>query len=321
MSIVSILRSSFCLVGAILAFAISTHLRAEPDAPKKPEPQVETLTVMPKAEVTGANNTSLHPLPTTPNVPPVIPELPEDQRVLVDRDLEWFRKVEDPGKIRSEDENPGEYQAYSYLISFASKLDPKLMGKYSNPKVPYANLVHDIRQDYYLDLLHFEGRLRMLTSMKPTKLSQNSGVKTVYEGWLFPAKVYNPICILLTELPPGIEADQPINKWVKFDGYSFKLMQYESGEMKGNGRYQWRIAPLLIGKTFEVIPEPGLDEDARTFSTSFVALVAGGLTAFVVIAIIIALWFVRSDRRIRSKLANVTQPEANPFGDTKPLSE
>ena len=86
------------------------------------------------------------------------------------------------------------------------------------------------------------------------------GFQNLYECWIFPKNGADPLCLLVAELPPGIEPamDYTPAKNVTFAGYYFKLMQYESAAPNPNEptRNQIRRAPLLMGRSFVVVPEP-----------------------------------------------------------------
>jgi len=293
-----------------LVVVFAAHAQEAKEAPK-----LEIIQTMPELVRDPAQSPGLtigNQELRQPAVP--VPEVPEAQRVLVEKELAWFKFVEDPGPVRSEEQNKGEYMAYSHLVSFAAKQDSLLLAKYSKKNVPYRNLVLDVRSDYYLDLIHLEGRLRRLTSMKATQMLINGGIETIYEGWLFPTEVYNPVCILFTELPPGFVPDQDIDRWVSFDGYFFKLMHYESGEKVGkveDDRYRRRKAPLLMGKTVVPVATPE-GTSMVSFGGAFVPMVVVAIMLIVLAIIGFAVYFARADKKFKSKMIE-HQTSKNPF--------
>jgi len=147
----------------------------------------------------------------------------------------------------------------------------------------------------------------------------NGGIETIYEGWLFPTEVYNPVCILFTELPPGFVADQDIDRWVSFDGYFFKLMHYESGEKVGkveDDKYRWRKAPLLMGKTVVPVVTPE-GTSMVSFGGAFVPMVVVAIMLIVLAIIGFAVYFSRADKKFKSKMIE-HQTSKNPFDGPSP---
>jgi hypothetical protein len=74
-----------------------------------------------------------------------------------------------------------------------------------------------------------------------------AGVQELYEvwGWSETSKAW--LYVFVTpELPPGLDADTPVNQTAKFAGYFFKLQGYQPGIAKPNAKPL--LAPLLIGK-------------------------------------------------------------------------
>ncbi|HEY8503620.1 MAG TPA: hypothetical protein VIL46_03505, partial [Gemmataceae bacterium] len=215
------------------------------------------------AQQPGPADQSQHPEPAVPPESRAArgPELSPAERVRLDADLPWFRSVEDEAPLRGEAENPGEYQAYNYVLAFADRLDPALMAGHSLKGVPYGNLVEPVRQDYQFKLIRVEGWLRRLESIGPTKqLERADKIPTLYEGWIFPKEVFHPVAAVFTRLPEGIEPGRgpgrEVNHYVAFDGYFFKVLHYKTGEHLGQGKYRWRKAPLLLGKMPIPLPPP-----------------------------------------------------------------
>lgn len=74
-----------------------------------------------------------------------------------------------------------------------------------------------------------------------------AGVDELFEvwGWSETSKAW--LYVFVTpELPPGLNANSPVNQTAKFAGYFYKLQGYHPGAAKPNSKPQ--IAPLLIGK-------------------------------------------------------------------------
>ncbi len=152
----------------------------------------------------------------------------------------------------------------------------------------------------------------MLRSFTATRKLQDAGVDTLYEGWLIPQNEPrgNPVCIVFTDLPEGIEAGGRVNYWVSFAGYYFKLMRYESAERDADdpSRFVVKRAPLLLGRGVLLRPDPEAPSPVSwtAFSTAATASVIG----MVLIALGLTWWYRRDDRRIRDEIA---QQQRNPF--------
>ena len=101
-----------------------------------------------------------------------------------------------------------------------------------------------------------------------------------------------------TELPPGLKAsEKKISVMVSFDGYFFKKLRYKDGAR------QTRDAPLLIGRTVQLLKLPADTNSAwpvaRFFGTAFL----GALGLLVVLTIALTWWYRHGDRRIHTALA------------------
>jgi hypothetical protein len=239
-----------------------------------------------------------------------------------DRNLRIFQLIQDDKPVATEDQNWGEYAAWNRLILHARKFSAEELEKAARPDVGYADLHGKGRRDYKLELVKFEGHLKMLRRHEPGKLMREAGVEATYEGWLIPVGGYavNPVCVVFSELPDGItvpDKAHEINRFVSFAGYSFKLMHYESGEedKAKPGKHLTRSAPMLIGRA--VVPRPDPDA-AGTLSWRTFVLGALGLVAVVLaVAFGLSYWFRRGDRVARREVETVRgrNPFAGPTAD------
>ena len=247
----------------------------------------------------------------------------EAEKIQLDKNLDCFKAVEDLEPVRSADKNEDEHFAYNYILEHARKFSTAALARNSLRNIPYANFVDDIRQDYRYDLIHVEGRIDRIDLMKPTEmLAKASGVKQLYEIWLFPlerANQENPICLVTSEIPEGIKTGRHVSYWVEFDAYYFKLMKYESGQKLANNRYQWRKAPLLLGKTFRIVQPPEQD-GLYSFRGGFVPAVVTVIGVVGFTALGIAIYYRRGDRKVREQLEQI-RGNTNPFENAPPPSE
>ena len=237
-----------------------------------------------------------------PTAPP--PEdRPEEERVKLDKDYEGFKFIEDDApiayrgkKILDEKKDfaaAQELKAYDLVLAFASKQTPELMAKYSEKNVPYANLFRPIRQDYLRELMHFEGKLSLVQKMKATDDLRNlDKIETLYEAWIYPKGHSDPLCLVVSELPAGVEVGEDKDVLVAFDAYFFKLHHYESRQAKAGetDKKQWRRAPLFLGKTFEskgpaTLPSP-------VYTDNMLLTIVLGLGA-IAVAVVLAGWWLK----------------------------
>jgi hypothetical protein len=252
-----------------------------------------------------------YPAAKGPAKPP--PEPTEAERVKLDTDaLLGFRHIEDDAPLRTADQNEDEHRAYNYTLAHAHKIPVEVLARHSLEEVPFANLIKPIRQDYLRKLIHVEGRLLRLRPMEPTEsLQREDKIEKLYEGWLIPKDEQFPVCIVFTELPADLRLSKPkeiLDQWVSFDGYFFKLLQYETGEKIGPNKYVWRKAPLLLGHS------PQLQSPEQETGMSFgdlVPLIIALLLGVVGVALGLTLWFRRGDRAVRDTLAQAQS--TNPF--------
>jgi hypothetical protein len=246
------------------------------------------------------------PKPTEPLRQPTDEEL-----VRLPRDHEYFKFVEDEGPLLNRgnpivDPKLGyaakmELKAYDFILAHAKEQPAERLRRFSIKNVPFDNLFRPIKQDYLRELLHFEGRLALVLAMKPTdELKNLDGVDQIYEAWITPRGSRHFACLVVTELPPGIQPGENQTANVAFDAYYFKLFHYESREPKDRAdpeKKQWHKAPMFLGRTFDVT---AADEPATTYSATMLAVVVTGLIALGLVALGMGLWFRRGDRRIQA---------------------
>jgi hypothetical protein len=246
---------------------------------------------------------------------------PPPDRFALDADRFHFSRVEWDAPVRSEGHNPDEFLAYNELIEFARQFTTAELLAHGSRDVTYRDLVRPAGKDFQYKLLAFTGRLKRVRRMEPTKPLKAAGVADLYECWVFPANVTEPLCLVTTELPTGIEPKLEFapTRNVRFGAYYFKLMQYESAEpLKDRpGHNVVRRAPLLMGRGFEVEPLPDTDGGApwrEAFLPGMIVLVGGLIAA----GYGLTWWFRRGDRA--AKAAIEQRRDRNPFPDGGPLA-
>ena len=258
---------------------------------------------------------SMYSTPLPEPVKPAPPGNPVD-KYKIDKDRFALAGVEDDAPLRGQLENIQEFDAYNEVIIHANQFTAAELEKNASRDVMFLDLVKPHRLDFQYKLLWFEVRLERLRHMEPTKPLKQAGINDLYEAWVFPRNGADPMCIILTELPAGIQPslkyDRPIP--VTVAGYSFKLIRYEAEALDPKDPKQEkhivRKAPLLIAKS--VTAEPEVVDDSRIrwregFLTGILAIV-GGIT---VVALGLTWWFRRGDKSARHQLE--TRRGSNPF--------
>lgn len=238
--------------------------------------------------------------------------------VKLDKDRFEFRQVEDNKPPPRADLNPEEYRAYNDVLLHARRFPEAELEAAARRDVLFHDLVVETRKDFRFDLIHFEGRLKRLRDVGPTPELAAAGVKSLYEGWVFPPAGDAPLCVLLTELPPGLEPalEYDPGRPVTFAGYSFKLLRYEAADPDPKRRH--RLAPLLMAHSLTPLPEPaaGSGDGGMNILVGVVGLVAA------VSAVLLGLmaYFRRGDRVHRAAMAD-RRRRGNPFAAGGPEPE
>ena len=241
----------------------------------------------------------------------------EDTPLLLDKDRAIFDRIEDRSPIRSETQNPDEYAAYNAVLAHARQFPVAELDARARRDVMYKDLFRAVRKEFKLDLVRFEGRLKRLRSIGPTRQLKESGIETLYEGWIVPKD--QPkflLCFLATELPKGFEAQHDLsrdklNLPVSISGYFFKLMAYETPEAaKDPKKGSVEFAPLLMGRSVVVLSEPNRDPADDWFGTFLPGLI-GVMATIAAVVFGLSIWYRRGDRRVRAVLA--ARHEQNPF--------
>lgn len=226
----------------------------------------------------------------------------------LDKDRFDFAQVRDNTPAPWSDQSPEEYRAYVDVLLHARRFPAAALEAAARRDVLFKDLVAETRSDFRFDLLYFEGRLQRLRRVDPPAGLAAAGVPDLYEAWVQGHRGTALLCVLLTELPPGLTPalsyDPPPP--VGFAGYSFKLLAYESDADPKQRHY---LAPLLMARSLTVLPQ------RATATGGGEAVVAGvvGLVGVVGAALFALGWyFRRTDRAHRIQMAD-RRRAANPF--------
>jgi len=246
----------------------------------------------------------------TPSEPVLEPT--EEEQVRLPKSNPYFQVLEIEGPFENRGEHiadpkrwakaDAEIKAYDFIVAFAKRQPVERMRKYSVRNVPIENLYRKIKQDYFLELLHIEGKLALVQARKPTPgLEDLEKVEALYDVWLIAKGTNKLINLIVTELPAGIEPGENQKAQVAFDAYFFRLLHYESRRPKDRAdpdKKQWESAPMFLGRTFEVLPP---EPPAETYTPTMVLGVGIGLGVLAAVGFILAFWFRRGDRRVGTK--------------------
>jgi hypothetical protein len=156
---------------------------------------------------------------------------------------------------------------------------------------------------YRGQVVHIEGRLRLVQRWDPPLMAQEAGVPPMYEAAIFDdVSGKNPYIVLVMERPEDIPLNQKVEATVTFDGYFYKKWQYKAVDsLKPTS---WREAPLLIGRSLKVrvvLVAPTQEEE----NGGVVPVVVAGLAVLTVVVgamFMLAFWLRRGDARVQDKL-------------------
>lgn len=249
-----------------------------------------------------------------PTHPPIEP--PPAPRIL-DVNKKLLRFIEDDAPVRGEAENRDEANAFDYLVKFARDVAPDDWRRSARRDITFAQMLGPDAANYRGEAVRVEGRLKRVRDIGPTPGLQAEGIEHLYEGWIF-SEIYREYsyCVLFTELPADLPVAEQLDRRVTFDGFFFKIYRFAAGDGV-------RRAPLLIGRTIYVVPQPPK-------STLFEEMTAALPYVLTVLAVVlgcgagVVLWLRASDRRARARIeqargksAAIPTPEV--FHDRNPL--
>ncbi len=182
-----------------------------------------------------------------------------------------------------------EQAALEFTLDRARTLPQQQLNDAAERDVAFTVLM--VRPDDYRGRpVHLRGVLRQLKRLERPGMGDDD--PPVYEAWMIPRDAgNNPVRILLTDLTPGIEPGTELSSEVEVAAWFFKRYGYvsEGGE---------HVAPMLIGKSLELIPVRPLPNPERVSHD----LGRFALGFFLVMSCVFGLivWrFAASDRRFR----------------------
>lgn len=212
----------------------------------------------------------------------------------------WLEHIEDDVPVQTAKSNPDEYNAYNYFVLHARKVPPELLAKFARPELTFRVLFQADRGKYRGEIVHIEGKLLRLEWIGSNSALEAAGIKDLWEAWIFEDGADgNPICVVLTELPPGIKPAPVIHDTrASFDGYFFKRYKYKAQDAV-------RLAPLAIGRTLKVFASPPPTGSASTYENLLSGIVPIGVGLVIGVAVVLVgltFWFRRGDRKVKERL-------------------
>ena len=267
-------RTSGRTVGLVAALAVALVGVAQGQTPQPP-----------------ASPSAADALDARPPLPPEEPKRPPaaaEYRMNPDRRI--YTEIQDGFPVQSEQQNPDEYQAWTEVVNFARTRTVAGLERYAARDLTPEDLVRSpsTRSSptggsvFRLALVRFDGKLTKVRRVEPTKALAELGLKDLYEGWLVPVDEppSEPVCVVFTDPPAGLDLGEQHDRWVTFAGYFFKVMAYpgpnadvkKEPNPKSPAAAGWLLAPLLVGRSVTLLPGPppeatsvALDKNLRVF--------------------------------------------------------
>jgi hypothetical protein len=260
-----------------------------------------------------------------PPAPPADPDPAAKYRI--EKGLAMFAGIKDDAIFPWADTGPRdladaltdemEERAYDEVLRHARQFSTAELEQHARRDLAIKDLYTNGRASYKLDLIFVEGWLKSLRKAEPTKLLRESGVTELYEAWIFPSGGIDPVCVFVTELPPGLtpqaELKQPVDRFVSVGGYFFKLLRYESNQPSKDklGEHTTRRAPVLMARSLTVKDEP--TSAGAAWRQTFLPLVVAGVGAVACAIFGLSWYFRRGDALVRREIDN--KLTENPFAN------
>jgi hypothetical protein len=214
-----------------------------------------------------------------------------------------LRRVKDSTGLMI-DNNAIETEAYCEALYKASLVSLGAFANSARRDLTVAHLLNEPKE-HRGQVIHFEGEVRRIRRMSPPAMLVAEGFSDLYECWVFDTKRYgaNPVCLVCSELPAGVEPGEQLSLGASFDAYFFKRYRYVSGDSKPG---QARLAPLFLGRSF-VLTRPivaaGTEEDGFALGTkTILVLFLGVVLAAFVLIFAGHWWYQRADRRVQARV-------------------
>ncbi len=212
--------------------------------------------------------------------------------------LAWVR---DERPVPSALRNDLEAESYCEALHNARWTPNRVFEENARPGVTYAHLFLEPRK-YRGEVVSIEGRLKRVRRFDAPQMLWQVNLRDVYEGWLFVDEYgHNPVCMVFTDLPPGLAVAERMEHSVRFSGYFFKKYRYKAGD--SDGPNEWRDAPLLIGNSVTLLgPPPAPPPEEALWLYDLVPVFLGVVAVSLALSLGVGLWFRRGDRLVRQRV-------------------
>jgi hypothetical protein len=207
-----------------------------------------------------------------------------------------------------------EQWAFSNILYQASQTPATAFARGARRDLSYATVFNESAQ-HRGEVVHIEGTLQLLLRWEPPRTARASGVKNLYEAWVFdPGQLgRNPWCVLFTDLSPGLKVGEKLNQAVSGNGWYYKRAAYPP--LRREKPNQWREAPVVIARTLTLAGPPAASADEpfggdwqKQLLVIFLGLVMGSIA----LAVGLGWWFRHNDRRVRQRVAAAYRPFLEP---------
>jgi hypothetical protein len=214
---------------------------------------------------------------------------------------ETLAKIKDGPTLPAVASEGMEFDALIDVLAQTWYTSPKAFEKAARTDLSFRQLFeHPDR--YRGEVVHLEGRLRLVQPWEPPLMAREAGVPMMYEAAIFDAASgENPFIVFVMERPEGVPLDQKVNETATFDGYFYKKWRYKSLDSvkPTEGRY----APLLIGRSLKVRKGPAAPAAEPLGWTMIMGMiVVAVLTVGVAVMFVMAFWLRRGDARVQDRL-------------------
>ena len=200
--------------------------------------------------------------------------------------------------------NREELLAYDKVVLLAREMPADVLRRAARRDVTFADLFGEERGKYRGQLVHIEGRLKLLRRLDlPSTLEgMADGLNELYEGWILDRPSEAHYCVVVSELPPDLKPAEEMDRPVECNAYFFKRYAYETRERTEGGGYVRRLAPLLIGRTILPKAQPPAGASLWALPAGVLAGTIGLVALGLGVGVAVVWWFRREDRRIRARL-------------------
>jgi hypothetical protein len=233
-----------------------------------------------------------------------------------------FSYVEDDAPIRGGmdgEQGRHEHGAYNYTLAHSMRFSNESLARQSIKTIPFATYFKEQRANFQFELARLEGRLVRIREMPATRfLQETEKIEKLYEGWLeinLGASMRSEVaCIVFYELPEGLKPAERIeNIRVRFDGYFFKLMRYDSAKASPTDpeRSVVRRAPLFLGRSPEISQKFDPNAMKANDSQTMLVLIFGAVLVLILGMLALSFWYQRTDRVAKEKFRQLSLVEAS----------